>query len=96
MRIGFPGRCSSPKPGTYKAAAACATVNPLSEFVVEIAGQKLSGKTTETGSWSVFRNIDLGQFEIKQPGLQTVKIRPRDPATWRPMNLRSLTITKAN
>ncbi|MCY3022071.1 MAG: DUF5010 C-terminal domain-containing protein, partial [Planctomycetota bacterium] len=83
------------EPGTYKVSASYATTNPESEFVLEVAGQQLTGKVTQTGGWSNFRAVDLGQVEIKQAGEQLVKVRPRDAATWKAINLASVTMKPA-
>ena len=84
------------QPGTFKVSAACATVAPQSEFVVEVAGQQLAGKALSTGDWARFRTVSLGQVTIQQPGELTVKLRPRDPKTWRAINLRWVKFTKAD
>jgi len=83
------------KAGTFKVTAQYATVHPDSEFVVEVAGQSLTGKASQTGGWAEFRTLDLGLLEVKQPGEQTVKVRPRDAKTWKAINLRSVRLTPA-
>jgi len=47
----------------------------------------------ETGDWASFSSAQFGQVEIQQAGVQTVKLRPKAPSTWRPINVRSLTLT---
>ena len=80
------------KAGTFKVSAAIAATTGGTEFVVEVAGQKLTGKSPATGAWDKFENVDLGTVEIKQAGDQTVSLRPKDPAAWKPINLRSVTL----
>ena len=82
-------------PGRYQVSANCATTHPGTAFVLEAAGQSLAGQAKQTGGWDKFVSIDLGVLEIKQAGVQAVKVRPQDSATWRPMNLRSVRFTKA-
>ncbi len=80
------------QPGTYKVSASCSTTNPESEFVLEVAGQQLTGKVMKTGGWADFKTLELGQVEIKQAGEQVVKVRPRDAQTWKPINLAVITL----
>ncbi|MGD0093593.1 MAG: alpha-L-fucosidase [Planctomycetota bacterium] len=78
------------EPGAWQVSASCATTNPESEFVVEIAGQQLSGKATQTGGWGDFRAVELGKIEIKEAGEQLVKVRPKDAKTWKAINLAAI------
>jgi hypothetical protein len=81
--------------GTYIVAATCATLHAGPEFLVEVDGQQVIGKASQTGSWAEFRMVELGAITIKQAGEQVVKVRPRDPAAWKAINLRSVKFTKA-
>ena len=81
-------------PGRYQVSASCATTHPGSPFVLEVAGQSLPGKAKQTGAWDTFANADLGVIDIKQAGVQMVKVRPQDTATWQAMNLRSVRLSK--
>ena len=81
------------KPGKFLVSTSCASMHPNAEFVVEAAGQQLSGKPAQTGGWAEFRVADLGTIEIKQPGEQTVKVRARDAQSWKPINLRFVKLT---
>jgi len=84
------------KAGTYKVSASIASVNDEVEFVVEAAGQQLTGKAPQTGNWAEFRETDVGQLKIEQPGDQTLKVRPKAAATWKAINLRCLKLTPAS
>ncbi|MCX6926623.1 MAG: DUF5010 C-terminal domain-containing protein, partial [Verrucomicrobia bacterium] len=84
------------KPGTYKVSASTATLNGDIEFVVEAAGQQLGGKAPQTGSWSEFRQTDVGQLKIEHAGDQTIKVHPKDAATWKAINLRGVKLTPAS
>ncbi len=81
-----------PKAGKFKVTASCASTSDASEFGVEIAGQTVTGKAPNTGSWDKFENVDLGSIEIKQTGDQEVKIRPQDAKNWQPLNLRNIAL----
>ena len=84
-----------PKAGAFKVSANCASTSGASEFVVEIAGQQASGKAAKTDGWDQFKEVSLGQIEVKQAGDQIVKLRPKDAQTWKAMNLRFVKLTKA-
>jgi len=84
-----------PQAGAFKLSASLASVTGESEFVIEVAGQQISGQAVPTAGWDQFKEVSLGRIEIKQPGEHLVKIRPKDAANWRAMNLRYLKLTKA-
>ena len=84
-----------PQPGVFKVTASYACVSGESEFVVELAGQQISGKAGQTAGWDQFKELSLGQVEINKPGEQVVKVRPKDPQNWRAMNLRFVKLTRA-
>jgi len=84
-----------PKTGAFTVSASCASTMGGSEFVVEISGQQINGKAAQTPAWDQFKEASLGRIEIKQAGEQTVSVRPKDPGTWRAMNLRFIKLTRA-
>jgi alpha-L-fucosidase len=57
-----------------------------SEFVVEVAGQKLTGVVEETGSWTNFVTKPLGTVTL-QPGRYTLAVRPLKKPGMAVMNL---------
>ena len=65
-------------------------------FIVETASYQIPAKTTQTGSWTEFRETDIGQLKIEQPGDQTVKVRPKDAASWKAINLRLIKLSPAS
>ena len=81
------------KPGTFKITASTASTNGDIEFVVEAAGQQLTGKAPQTDTWSEYRETDVGQLKLEQPGDQIIKVRPKDAATWKAINLRFVKLT---
>jgi hypothetical protein len=85
-----------PAPGTFKVSASIASTSGASEFVIEVAGQQIKGKADKTDGWDQFKEVSLGQIEIKQAGEQVVSIRPQDAAKWRAMNLRFVKLTKVD
>ena len=78
-------------PGTYKVATAAAKEHGESEFVVELAGCKLTGKAVETGSWDKYEPVNLGQALIEKAGEQTVTVHAKDASKWKAINLRAIT-----
>ena len=86
--ISWPAQIASP--GAYKVSATVATVFNDAEFVVEAGGETLAAKVPVTGGWDQFQTIESGQLQIKQAGNVVVKIRARDAAAWKAINLNSL------
>jgi len=82
-------------PGKFKVTALCATPHRDSEFVLEVAGQQLSGKVPTTRSFQDFQTFEVGKVDVKAAGEQVVKLRPKDAATWKAINLRTLKMSKA-
>ena len=85
-----------PKAGTYKVSASAASPNGDVEFILETASYQIPAKTTQTGSWSEFRETDIGQLKIEQSGDQTIKVRPKDAASWKAINLRFIKLSPAS
>ncbi len=83
-----------PASGDFDVTASCAGANGEAEFVVEVIGQQLTAKSANTGSWDKFDTVKVGRVAIPQAGEQTIAIRPRDAATWKAMNLRSLKLVR--
>jgi alpha-L-fucosidase len=81
------------EPGSFKVSASCAA-NSDSALAVEIGDQKVEAKVPATGAWDKFSTVEMGVIEVKQAGDQTVKVRPRDAQTWKPVNLRWVKLTK--
>ena len=65
----------------------------ITPIVIEAAGQSLSGAVAVTGAWDKFQAADVGTLEIKEPGVVEVKVRPKDAASWKAINLRGLKLT---
>ena len=84
-----------PKAGTYDVSATVATLNAEAGFVVEAGGETVGAQAPATGSWDKFQTVELGQLQIKQPGELVVKVRAKDKATWKAINLNSVNLTPA-
>ncbi|MGA3144166.1 MAG: alpha-L-fucosidase [Verrucomicrobiota bacterium] len=82
-----------PKAGTFNVSATVATPNAEAGFVVEVGSEILSAQAPMTGSWDKFQTVDIGQFQIIQPGELVVKVRAKDKATWKALNLNSVKLT---
>jgi alpha-L-fucosidase len=80
------------KPGTYRVTADIAGLVE-SAFVVEAAGQSLAGASAATGAWDKFQAVTVGTLDLKQAGVVEIKIRPKDAASWKAINLRGLKLT---
>jgi hypothetical protein len=83
------------EPGSFKVSASCAAANRDSALAVEIAGQKVEAKVPATGAWDKFTTIELGAIEVREAREQIVKVRPRDPQAWSPVNLRWVKLSKS-
>jgi alpha-L-fucosidase len=82
-----------PAAGVFKVSATIATQNVGANFVVEAGAENLGIQAPVTGSWDRFQTIDLGQIQIKQPGDLMIKVRAKDPASWKAINLRTVQLT---
>jgi hypothetical protein len=80
--------------GRFKVSASCAAAAGDSALAIEVAGQKTGGQVPATGAWDKFTTSEMGVIEIKQAGEQTVNVRPRDPQSWKAVNLRWVKLTQ--
>ena len=65
------------KPGAFDVEITYACENPSagSEYAVEVAGKKLTGKVEGTGGWTKFVTKNLGRIDIAAAGRQTLAVR---------------------
>jgi alpha-L-fucosidase len=75
--------------GTYAVTARCAAPHAGAEFILEVAGQTLTGQVPVTASWDDFQTVSPGTVQIEKPGVYEVRVRARDPKTWKAINLSS-------
>ena len=76
------------RPGVYSVRTSIATMHANAAFVMDAAGQLLSGTPERTEGWADFQTMDLGPVRFDQPGKQVLQIRARDPQSWKAINLR--------
>jgi len=81
-------------PGTFAVTASVATINDGAELAVEADGQNASGQVPRTGDWGAFQIANCGQLRISGAGEHVIKLRPKDPSTWKPINLRFLRLAR--
>ena len=84
------------KPGKYQLTANIAAGAGGAELAVEAAGQTLTAKVAGTAGWDDFVATDLGVVDIGSTSTFTLKVRAKDAATWRAINLRSLSLVPAS
>jgi alpha-L-fucosidase len=82
------------EPATYSVTAQCASAVGPTEFVVELDGEALVGNAPDTGSWDDYATVSVGALSVRAPGTHVLKVRPRDPTMWKPMNLVSIRMAK--
>ncbi len=87
----------APAPGKYvvEITYSCAKGAAGSDFQAEFNGQKLKGRTRDTGDWTKFRTARLGTLTVKAAGPATLTIAPVKLAKDALMNLRSLSLKPA-
>jgi hypothetical protein len=69
-------------------------MNGDAEMAIELPGSQVSGKIAKTSSWDDFQTVQLGKLKVDKAGVLVLKARPRDAASWKPVNLRKLELTK--
>ncbi len=67
-----------------------------SVLVIEAEGRTIEAKIPATGSYDQFAEVPLGTFEFQEAGEPVIKARPRDAQSWKPINLRTLTLKPAS
>jgi alpha-L-fucosidase len=82
------------QPGDYEITINTATPHAGSEVVVEVAGQQVAAVVPATQGFGDFHVFRAGRIQVRQAGQQTIKVRPRDAATWKAINLRFVTLKK--
>jgi alpha-L-fucosidase len=83
------------KPGRFSLTGSTATLHTDAVAVAEIGSTKLTGKVPQTGDWAKFQTTEFGLVEIKSSGQHVVKLRARDAASWKAINLRSVKLRRA-
>ena len=76
----------------YTVQTAAASPNGDVSFVVEVGGQTAAGVAAKTADWDDFAVVKLGSVTVDASGQLQVRVRPKDPAQWKPINLRAITL----
>ncbi len=82
-----------PASGMYNVSARVSSMADGTEFTVQVGSQTLAGKAPNTGDWALFKPVELGTFKFDARGDVVVSVRPKDPAAWKPINIRSVVLT---
>lgn len=80
------------KPGTFDVVinASCDKGAGGSEYILSLAGQKITAKTKATGSARKFQNEKIGSVTINEPGEYVLSIKPKNIAKDTLMNLKAV------
>jgi alpha-L-fucosidase len=84
-----------PAAGAYDVTGVFAAGAGDAEIVLKAVGQSLAATVKAAQGWDDFREQSLGRLEIREGGVQTLTVQPRDAATWKALNLRALRLTPA-
>lgn len=79
------------KPATFKVTVSVASVED-SEFTVEVNGQTKNVKIPATGDFDVFKPLEIGTFDINEPGNNKITFRPV-LGKWNAVNLKDVVMT---
>jgi alpha-L-fucosidase len=82
-----------PQAGTYEVTTACAASAGPSELAIDVAGQKVAARISQTKSWSDFLPVSFGKVTISAPGELVVTVRAANAARWKAVNLRAVKFT---
>jgi len=82
-----------PAAGSYSVSTSVATLSDGAQFVVESGGQSLTGAVPNTGDWARFQPLNLGTLQFQAPGEVVITVRPKDPSTWKAINMRAIVLT---
>ncbi len=75
---------------SYEVRVVCSTANGDTDFVVDLAGQKLHGRAKQTKSWYDYETVTPGKVRIDNGGPRQLVIRVANPAKWKPLNVRDI------
>jgi alpha-L-fucosidase len=84
-----------PQAGKYEVTTACAASAGPSDLAIEVAGQKVAAKISQTKSWSDFLPVSFGKVTISTPGEYVVTVRAENAVKWKAVNLRAVKFTPA-
>ncbi len=79
------------KPGTYDVIARLSTTSENARFAVRIGAQQLTATTPNTGSWTSFVDIPVGEVVIENTGACQIEVHPIKEG-WQPINLQAIVL----
>ena len=79
------------KPGKYQVSALCASME-ATQFTLQAGEQTVTATTKPSGDWNKYEECPLGEFEIKEAGLQKIRLRPASPQTWKSVRVRAVMV----
>src|SRR6185369_7470708 len=82
--------------GAFKVSAVVATVNAGGLLVLEAQGKAVAAEVPQTGDWARFTTFDLGTLQVSEGGVHVVKLRPKDSASWKAINVREIRMIRQN
>ena len=66
-----------------------------SDLSLLLDGQKvMTGTAASTWGWFSYQNLTMGTLEVKKAGKQELSLRASDPAKWKAINVRKITLKK--
>jgi alpha-L-fucosidase len=82
------------RPGEFEVTfnLACAPGSDGGEFTFSLGNAKLSGKSTATGGWEDYKQVNIGRIRLDQPGTVAIGITATSKPGMGVMNLRSITL----
>ena len=83
-----------PAKTAYRLDVVYSAASGESGFDVSLAGQKIAVKAERTDGWFNYRHANVKRIEISQAGKHELAVRPQDAAAWRPVNIRSVKLTR--
>lgn len=83
------------KPGRYKVSLeyACEPATVGAEYKVVVGSSSAKGKVENTGSWTAFKTVEVGEIEIASAGNAKVLVEPLSKPGYAVMNLKSVKLT---
>jgi alpha-L-fucosidase len=81
-----------PSARRYKVQTTASSPNADVAFVVEVGGHTAAGVAAKTAGWDDFVVVNLGNVAIETAGQIQIVVRPKDPARWKAINLRTITL----
>jgi putative heme-binding domain-containing protein len=82
-----------PRPGKYDVAVeySCDAATAGQQFAVEIAGERLAGTVTSTGTRDIYRRVRVGEVTLSA-GQHRIGVRPAEPLSGPLMDLRTVNL----